>query len=322
MVADPREPWQVVGCVVMAISSGPIAIVVVSYNTVDLLRRCLDSLRPQLAPGDEIVVVDNESLDGSADMVEHEFPSVRLVRSGGNLGFGAGSNLGAAQFPQHDVLLFNPDAVAFPGMLEALHQAQIDLPLAGIIGGRSETSDGRTDPRSCWGAPSPWSAFCFATGLSTAFKESSVFDPESIPGWSRETQREVDVVSGALMLVRRDLWDELDGFDERFFMYGEDLDLCLRGRKAGASPTMYPAAVMRHDVGASSSGTGKLRLLLKGKISAARLHHGRVGGRFMQGCYIAGTGMRAGVAALLRRQTLWRAVWHERSDWRDGYDVV
>ena len=299
----------------------PIAVVVVSYNTVDLLRRCLESLLPQLSEGDEIVVVDNESHDGSADMVEREFPTVRLVRSGGNLGFGAGCNLGAAEFPDHDVLLFNPDAVAYPAMLESLHRAQVELPEAGIIGGRSETSDGLTDPRSCWGAPSPWSAFCFATGLSTAFKKSAWFDTESIPGWDRETRREVDVVSGALMLVRRDLWDELGGFDERFFMYGEDLDLCVRARKSGASPTMYPTAVMRHDVGASSSGTGKLSLLLKGKISAAELHHAGPAGQFMKWCYVAGTGMRAAVAALLRRQTLWRAVWHERAEWRNGYEI-
>ncbi len=215
--------------------------------------------------------------------------------------------------------MFNPDAVAFAGMLDALHDAQVRLPEAGVLGGRSVMSDGSTDPRSCWGFPSPWSAFCFASGLSTVFKRTALFDPESIPGWDRDTERKVDMVSGALMLVARPLWDALSGFDERFFMYGEDLDLCRRAHELGATPTMVPDAVMRHDVGSSSTGAGKKVLLLRGKVTAALEHHSVLSGRFMQGCYVFGTGVRALLSVAARRQTAWRSAWPQRREWMDGY---
>ncbi len=296
-----------------------IAVVTVSYNTADLLVECIESLRPQLEAGDTIVVVDNASSDGSADLVQDLFPDVHLIRNPTNDGFGAACNLGAAAVTSDAVLLFNSDATARPAMLDALRDAINRTPGPYLFGGRSIRDDGDVEYRSCFAAPTPWSMFCFATGLSTVFKRTRLFDPESIPGWERDTEREVDVVSGALMLVDRGLWEHLGGFDERYFMYGEDVDLCLRARALGVRPTVVPSATMTHEPGGSSTGTGKRTLLLRGKITAIVDNNGPTSGRFMRAMMIAGCGMRAGLATLARRTSTWRDVWPDRADWQDGY---
>ena len=127
----------------------------------------------------------------------------------------------------------------------------------GLYGGRTLWPDGTVCPGSCWGKPSLWSLFCFSTLLSTVFKGSRVFDPESLGGWQRDTVREVDIVTGCLLLAPREVWDELGGFDERFFMYGEDGDLALRAAASRAAAGHHPGCghhargrcLVRHAVG-------------------------------------------------------------------------
>lgn len=297
-----------------------LAIVTVGFNTADRLAACIESLQPQLEPGDQIVVVDNASSDGSADLVADRFPDVHLIRSDTNDGFGVACNHGAAAVDSDAVLLFNSDAAARPGMLDALRAATLRRPLPHLLGGRSLNTRGELDRRSCFAAPTPWSMFCFMTGLSTVFKRTALFDPESIPGWERDTEREVDVVSGALMLVDRALWERLGGFDERYFMYGEDFDLCRRARDLGAVPTVIPDAVMIHEPGGSSTGAGKRTLLLRGKITAMVDHNGAVAGAAMRQMMIAGCGIRAALAAATRRSSTWRTVWPERDEWKNGFE--
>jgi N-acetylglucosaminyl-diphospho-decaprenol L-rhamnosyltransferase len=302
----------------MPASSTSLVTVIVSYNTADLLTRCLESLLPQMDADDTLVVVDNASRDGSADMVERDFPQVLLVRSAHNLGFGRACNIGASK-GSGSVLLFNPDAIAYDGMIANLKSAPARLPGARIIGGRSVDERGDTDPRSCWGAPTVWSTLCFAMGLSSVFKRSALFNPEAMPSWDRMTEREVDMVSGALMLVERQLWNELSGFDERYFMYGEDLDLCLRASELGAKPTLIPTVVFRHDVGAASTGVDKRRMLLTGKITAVLRNNRRARGAAMRTLMVAGCAMRALVGRLIGRETSWRLAWSVRSEWQYGY---
>jgi len=187
----------------------------------------------------------------------------------------------------------------------------------GLYGGRTVDRHGRLDPRSCWGLPSLWSTFCFATGLSALGRRNRVLDPESLGRWARDSVREVGVVTGCLCLVPTAVWRELGGFDERFFVYGEDVDLGLRARAAGYRPLLCPDAVVVHDVGASSATRiEKLVLLHRGKTTLVRKHWGR---RARVGVVL----LRAGVALRgAARDGPWRELHRRRHEWVDGFPVT
>src|SRR5690606_35725860 len=122
--------------------------------------------------------------------------------------------------------------------------------------------------------------FCVATGLSSLFRGSSLFNPEGYGGWKRDTVREVDIVSGCFFLIRRELWERLGGFDPAFFMYGEEADLCLRARKLGARPMVTPEATIVHYGGASERvRADKMVRLLQAKALLIRRHWGPVAAR-------------------------------------------
>jgi N-acetylglucosaminyl-diphospho-decaprenol L-rhamnosyltransferase len=303
-----------------------VSVLVVSYNTRDLTRRCLASVRehaPSVAY--EVVVVDNASGDGSAEMVAAEFPEVTLVRSERNVGFGPGVNLAARQARGDFLVLLNPDAEVLPGAFDALHCAA-QAPGRSIVGGAAVRSDGTIDPHSCLGRPSLWGAVCFATGLSTVFAGSRWFDPEALGGWDRRTPRVVPAVSGCFVLVPRAVFTRLGGFDEAFFMYGEDVDLCLRAAAAGHSTFYTPDATVRHDAGASSASRGeKVVLLMKGRATLVQRHCPPASRRPARLLLQLGVGLRHLVHRAARRGEphphgqAWQVAWDRRTTWRDGY---
>ena len=253
-------------------------------------------------------------------MVRSEFPDVRLLALDDNIGFAAGSNLGAQAAEGEYVLLLNPDTELVGDTLTALLAYAREHPDAGLIGGRTLNPAGELDPGSCWGAQSLWSIVCFASGASTLLKSSPLFNPESLGGWSRDTPREVDIVTGCLCLSPRAVWDELGGFDETFFMYGEDADLAARALKAGYHPAITPDAVIVHYVGASSLSVEKREMTLRCRVALVRKHwspkRAEVGVVLLQ----AGTGLRALGASVARSSgSTWPAVWRRRREWRGGY---
>ena len=170
------------------------------------------------------------------------------------------------------MLLLNPDTELVGDTLAALLRYARAHPEAGLVGGRTLSPDGELDPGSCWGAQSLWSLVCFASGLSTVFRGSQIFNPESLAGWQRDSAREVDVVTGCLCLAQRTVWDQLGGFDEAFFMYGEDADLSARAHKLGYHPAITPDAVIVHHVGASSLSVDKREMNLRCRVALARKH--------------------------------------------------
>jgi GT2 family glycosyltransferase len=302
-----------------------VSIVIVTYKCREAARACLASIFETTAGMDlEVIVLDNASGDGTVEMVRSEFPRVRLIDSPENLGFAIGCNRAAAEARGEFVFLLNPDTVLHAGAVQNLLEFARAHPRNGIYGGRTFRPDGTLDPGSCWAAPSLWSLFCFATMLTTAFRGSSLFDPESMGGWKRDTVREVDIVTGCLLFVSRAHWDELGGFDPRFFMYGEDADLSLRSRALGFRPIVTPDAVATHEVGVSSRAHGdKLVLLSRGKATLLRKHwHGA---RLRAGLFLleAGAGLRALLGGLRGRYggqgAAWREVWRERRSWLAGY---
>jgi N-acetylglucosaminyl-diphospho-decaprenol L-rhamnosyltransferase len=302
-----------------------LSVVIVSYRTRELLRACLASLAASVgdAPDVEIVVVDNASGDGSAEMVTDRFPRVRLLVTDENLGFARACNRGVAESRGGYVLLLNPDTVVLedaPRRLLAFVRAD---PGVGIAGGRTLRPDGGVDPGSCWGLPTLWSTACWATGLSTAFPRSPRFDPESLGRWDRDSVREVDMVTGSLLMTPRSVWDELGGFDERFWMYGEDADLSWRARRRGYRPSITPEATIVHVSGASTPSPVDVRVrLFRAKVTLMGLHWSPRAARVGPLLLAAGVGARAAVARVAGRESPWTGTWSARRDWLRGWPAV
>jgi hypothetical protein len=307
------------------VSTPDVSILLVTYRCRDEAEACLHSIYDTTSGLDvEVVVLDNASADGTVEMVASTFPDARLIASRENLGFALGVNRAAEEATGEFVLLLNPDTEVHPGAVESLVAFARTNPEHGLYGGRTLDPDGTVNPGSCWGAPSLWSLFCFAALLSTAFKRNRLFDPESLGGWKRDSVREVDIVTGCLLLAPRALWQELQGFDTRFFMYGEDADLSFRARALGYRPAITPDAVVTHEIGVSSATReDKLILLFRGKATLLRKHWR--GPRLPAGLFLlkAGVGVRALLAVLGRRNDgragAWPEVWRERRDWLPGY---
>jgi N-acetylglucosaminyl-diphospho-decaprenol L-rhamnosyltransferase len=295
-----------------------VSILIVAYDCSDAVRECLGSIYQQTRDVTfEIIVVDNASHDGTALMIRDQFPEVRLLSKNENLGFARGVNLAAAEARGVHLLLLNPDTVVHEGTVRSLLEFARRHPSHGIYGGRTLTPNGEVDPSSCWGQPSPWSLFCFATLLTVAFKRSRLFDPESLGRWQRDSVREVGMVTGCLLLVPRGLWDELGGFDPRFFMYGEDADLSRRAIKRGLRPVITPDSVVTHEVGASTKWRpDKTVLVLRGKATLIRKHW--PAGKRQFGLMMLWLGVA--VRALLGSST-WRHAWQVRRLWLVGYGI-
>lgn len=309
--------------------SGPAAsVVIVSYNTRTLTLRCLTKLREASQnPADvEIILVDNASHDGSADEIAERFPDVKLIRLAENVGWGRAVNRGAAISRARYLLLLNPDTEPVGDVVADLVGFARERPGHGLYTGRTLTGYGADDRYSCWGLPSLWSYFCFATGLSTAFRRWRWANPEGLPDYDRRSVREVPAVSGCLMLVERGLFDELGGFDPQYFLYSEDIDLSARARQLGARPVVYPGAAVVHVGGASSSSVSQRVMILRGKITYVRRHWSPRRAWLGAAMLVAGVGLRALAGAVLRgegsRAVGWGAVWRDRRVWLAGWPPV
>ncbi len=309
-----------------------VSVLIVSYNTADLTVRCLESLHEQTrGTSYEVIVVDNASTDSSATRIRAAFGDIEVVESATNLGFGRAVNLAAERAKGEYLLLLNPDTVVLDDALGALLAFARAHPGHGIYGGRTVRPDGALDPSSCWGVPTLWSLACFGLGLSTWRKGSALFDPESLGGWPRDSVREVGVVTGCLLLVPRQVFAALGGFDSRYFMYGEDADLSVRARRAGWRPVITPDATVIHHVGASSARrSDKMIMVMRAKITFVRDHF-RPGTSQTAalGLLTLGVAVRAGLAVLAGRlgrtsptADAWVGVWKARGEWQPGYPSV
>jgi N-acetylglucosaminyl-diphospho-decaprenol L-rhamnosyltransferase len=303
-----------------------LSVLIVAHRNPELTRAALASVFAETRTEPfEVVVVDNASGDGTPDMIEREFPAVRLIRSETNLGFARANNVAARAACGEYLLLLNPDTVVLDRALDRLLAfGRANSP--GLYGGRTLRPGGGLDPSSCWGAQTPWSAFCFATGLSTLFRGHPVLDPESLGGWARDSERDVGVVTGCLLLVRRAAWEALGGFDERFFMYGEDADLSARARARGYRVAVSPAATIVHVVGASAAGSAeKMTMVLRARATLMHKHWGPAARAFGLACLLCGVGLRAAGARLRGRlrpgapSSQWQGVWRSRRTWLGGY---
>lgn len=233
-------------------SEPQVTIAIVSWNTRDLLARSLESLAPEVERGRaEVWVVDNASSDGSPEMVRARFPWVRLVASDENLGFGRAINLVARQTTSEWIATANADVALRPGALDMLLEAGERDPGAGAIAPRLVLPNGETQ-HSVFAFPTIFFSLILAVG---AFRLSpALADRLAFPGhWNKDRARRVPWAVAAFLLFRRRAWDEAGGFDERQWMYAEDLDLGWRLRQAGWATRYEPRAVVDHHHAASTT---------------------------------------------------------------------
>lgn len=217
--------------------------IVVSFNTRDMTLRCLRTLQRELAHlHAEIWVVDNASTDGSAAAIAEALPDVRLIRNERNAGFGAANNLAMARSRGEFLLLLNSDAFVKPGAVEALLDVMRADPRVGVAGPRLLNSDSSPQP-CCFAFPSPGHAWV-----------ENLFPGGWGGGWTVERESAPPWIVGAAMLVRREVFLRVGGFDERFFLYAEESDWQRRIRSAGWQVRVTPAAEVEHLGRASSEG--------------------------------------------------------------------
>jgi GT2 family glycosyltransferase len=228
-----------------------VAIAVVSWNTRDLLDACLRSLEPDVDRGRaEVWVVDNASADGSAAVVRERHPWANLLE-GANVGFGTAVNRVAARTATPWIAAANADVELTEGALEAMLRAGATHGTAGVIAPQLVLGDGRVQ-HSVHPFPTLALTILFNLGLAEAIP--ALGDRLTIEGrWDSSRPRNVDWALGAFVLLRREAWDAVGGFDERQWMYAEDLDLAWRMRQAGWRTWFEPSALVRHAGAASTS---------------------------------------------------------------------
>jgi GT2 family glycosyltransferase len=209
-----------------------LSVLIVAWNSREELRRTLPALLPELGEGDELIVVDNDSSDGTAEAVSELAPAARIVRPGRNAGFAAGCNAGAARAQGDLLAILNPDAAPRPGFGEAIRRPWIER--RGWVAWQALVAEG--DGRTINSAGNP----VHFTGIVWAGAHGRPI--EEVP-----PAREVTALSGACLAIPRDTWRDIGGFPERFFLYHEDVDLSLRLRLAGGALGIEPAAIVDHD---------------------------------------------------------------------------
>ena len=310
-----------------------VSVSILSWNTRDLLRRCLLALYQPDAPdvlaaweaagrpltaGDvetaafEVIVVDQESLDGSADMVAEEFPQVKLIVQKPNLGFAGGNNLAMEHARGQYFFLLNSDTVVRPGMLAALAQFAREHPQAGLIGPKLWNPDGSLQ-YSCRRFPALAAGVFRHTPLGALFPGNRFEGDYLMRNWDHADPRQVDWLSGAGLMATREMVDEVGPLDDAFFMYFEDVDWSRRAHDAGWEVWYAPEAEVLHEIGRSSDKAPK-RMIVRHHISSYyyfRKHHTALRRPIGSSLLAAGLAVRCGL-------TLARNQWLRTSGWLRG----
>jgi hypothetical protein len=232
-----------------------ISVAIVNWNTRDYLRTCLRSLEETAPEECEITVVDNASADGSAEMVAGEFPRVRLIWNDNNLGYAAANNQAIRASDSEYIMLLNPDAWPMKGCLEALADFLDANPRAAAAAPRLLNPDGSLQ-QSVRSFPTPLALLFDAVGLARIFPGSRFFAAYRMTWWDHSEVREIDQPMASALMLRPRALDEVGLFDEQFPLYFNDVDLCLRLKRAAWKIFYLPGAVCVHHLAAS---TGQIR---------------------------------------------------------------
>lgn len=230
-----------------------LSVIIVNYNVCRFLENALHSIKRAMAGIDgEIFVVDNASDDGSEEMVRSKFPDVHLIVNRINAGFARANNAALSHARGEFILLINPDTVVQEDTLQVMIRFFRDTPDAGLAGCKVLNPDGTFQLACRRSFPTPWVAFTKISGLAGLFPKSRLFGRYNMTYLSPDETYEVEAVSGSFMMTRRDVYKQIGGLDERFFMYGEDLDWCYRVVEAGWKVYYVPSTRIIHFKGEST----------------------------------------------------------------------
>jgi GT2 family glycosyltransferase len=246
-----------------------LSIIIVHYRTRGLLKHCLQGLLDaKIGVEHEIIVADNASKDGTKEMCARKFPSVRFLENAVNIGFGRANNAAMKEARGEYFVILNPDTCIFPGQFEKVLAYAESHPDVGVVGAKLMNPDGTTQT-SCYRSPkwfTPLTRRMFFGNMPFGKRENARF---LMTDFDRKETREVDWVQGSFMCVPRRVVDEVGGFDDRYFMYFEDIDWCRRIRASGRRVVYFPEAAFIHYHRRESDGGGLIQTLRR---KTARYH--------------------------------------------------
>ena len=261
-----------------------LGIIIVNWNSRNYLMKCLDSIARNINIGDcDVVVVDNDSNDGSFEMVQHRYPVVKIINSGGNLGFAKANNIGFRAVDCQYVLFLNPDTELVDDSVYKMANFLDKNPACGAVGPRMTYGDGTVQPLGLQWYPNPWNEFLsifFVTSSSVRYLKHIL--PYNDPLKSGEVKK----LYGGCILARKEMLDRINVFDERFFMYGEDVDLCVNIRNIGYKIFyMSEASIIHHCGGSSKTAVSQFSTLMKCESICSFM--GKYYGKIGELCYKA-----------------------------------
>lgn len=237
-------------------SDANLSVVIVNFNAGKFLLDCLESLEKASRNLElDIWVVDNASADGSIQEAQRKFPKLNYILNSENLGFGKANNIALKKIKTEYILLLNPDCFVGSQTLERMVGFMEENPLVGAASCKVEQADGSIDWASHRGFPTPWASF-----LYFVLGDDSLYH---LTGQDMEKVHEVDAISGAFFMTRKSVLNKVGGFDEDYFLYGEDIDLCFRIKEAGFKIMYVPDVVVLHHKGITSGIKGHSKHLSK-----------------------------------------------------------
>ncbi len=224
-----------------------ISIIIVSYNTKELLKACLESIESSRRPDDsfEVIVVDNASSDGSAEYVKRK-KNIHTILNKTNVGFSRANNQGIKRAAGEYVLLLNSDTELRLNTIQELLKYMDTYARVGAVTCRVDLPDGKIDPACHRGFPTPWASLSYFLGFEKLFPKSEIFSQYHLGYKDMNSIHEIDSPVGAFFLSRRKILEDLKGLDEEYFMYGEDIDLSYRIKEAGWPIVYYPLVSILH----------------------------------------------------------------------------
>ena len=253
-----------------------ISVVIVNYNSKDFLLQCLRSIeKAGTNISYEVIVVDNNSTDSPIQDMENQFPDVKFIALKENYGFGKANNIGVIASKGNYILILNPDTIIEEDTFDIMYNYMENHPDVGIAGCKVLNPDGTFQLACRRGFPTPWASFCKLFGLQSIFPKSKNFAKYNQTFRPVDETYHVDAVIGAFMFIRRQAWMDILGFDETFFMYGEDLDLCYRADKAGWKTSFVHSTSIIHYKGVSTrrSSIDELKHFYEAMVIFSRKHY-------------------------------------------------
>lgn len=264
-----------------------LSIIIVNWNSVAYLRRCVASIAEHTHCDYELIVVDNASPAGDAQIIEEALPSVTLIRCEENIGFGAANNLGFEHSCGEYVLLLNPDTEFLNSAADLMIEAMLSQPDAGILGCTLFNEDNSVQTSCVQTYPTILNQLLDSDWLRAWFPNSPLWGTQVL--WSAlSAAQRVEVISGACMVLRREVFEQVGGFTDAYFMYAEDLDLCYKVEKAGFVNYYYGAAKVLHYGGKSSNPERATPMKWKSITLFCEMHRGRIY-TFVFRCAISGS---------------------------------